>query len=479
MTHVVPTLKKDSTRNLCDQFTNIFDIEKHALEVPSVSASASIDLALSLSISLAMSASTKVEENSLDLTEVLHKGLVSAAEYPSPAPSSEESDDSLVVDSLSPPSSPWFASTTDFTVPTATTDAKEKTSNAGEEVDFFRNPFYRSLQDTDGVHPQSLFVQRKKVSLPQAVKRARDRLSYSSSTSSGQISQTAAPSDLFNVSLDQILSAEPLNLSLETQQLLLSAVEVAFQSSQEQDGSLSQESDNMMEGVRVTGTISAPEDDHGNDEEAMEGAEQDEQKGHDAEHSHESDHDDQSDPDYQEPTPAKQKKTRSSSATTKKRTPRGTGASNGKAPRARKGTYKRSLKVYPPRRPKSNIASVVDNENEDEPEVKSESKDRREKKNSSHGIVLPGGIKLPLDKDGYLCEFCPKERFGRVHDLKRHQISKHNERTWPCDFCHRPFVRRDALLRHYAVKTARNDGVHPTAEDVDRLSEARARARLI
>ncbi|KAG0199712.1 hypothetical protein BGX28_007069 [Mortierella sp. GBA30] len=83
------------------------------------------------------------------------------------------------------------------------------------------------------------------------------------------------------------------------------------------------------------------------------------------------------------------------------------------------------------------------------------------------------------DGEGYRCELCPGERFGRVHDLKRHQISKHNEMTWPCDFCKRPFVRRDALLRHYSVKAARNDGVHPTVEEEDRLQEAKARAKLL
>jgi hypothetical protein len=85
---------------------------------------------------------------------------------------------------------------------------------------------------------------------------------------------------------------------------------------------------------------------------------------------------------------------------------------------------------------------------------------------------------VPRDAGGYRCELCPGERFGRVHDLKRHQISKHNEMTWPCDFCHRPFVRRDALLRHYSVKAARRDGVHPTDQEENRLKEAKARAKL-
>ncbi|KAF9141336.1 hypothetical protein BGX30_005015 [Mortierella sp. GBA39] len=453
MSHTIPTLKRDSTRNLCDQFTNIFYDDVN----PTLASS--IDIALSLSISLAVNAS----KSPLDPP--------SAAEYPSPAPSSQHSDDSLLLDSLSPPSSPWFPSLPSSTDAaskdhTQTSDNDAAVAAVGEEVDFFRNPFYRSLhgedhQGTGSVHPQSLFVQPiKKVSLPLAVKSAQHR------SSSGQVSHTAAPSDLFNVSLDQILSEEPLNLSMETQQLLLSAIEGVFTSSQEEEGGdkqqqedLSQEESDMMEDTLTSGSLSAPESDEDDEFEAMLRAEHGQL---------ESDCGDHSDPDYRESTPVKQKKNRSVAVT--KKTPRGGASTTGKAPRARKGTYKRSLKVYPQRRPKSFIKQEEFDEND--VEIKNElAKDQ--------GILLPGGFKLPLDKDGYLCEFCPKERFGRVHDLKRHQISKHNERTWPCDFCHRPFVRRDALLRHYAVKTARKDGVHPTAEDVDRLSEARARARLI
>ncbi|KAG9072055.1 hypothetical protein KI688_006277 [Linnemannia hyalina] len=457
MSHTIPTLKRDSTRNLCDQFTNIFYDDVN----PTLASS--IDIALSLSISLAVNASKSSSSSSpLDPP--------SAAEYPSPAPSSQYSDDSLLLDSLSPPSSPWFPSLPSST-DAASKDHTQTSDNdaaapADEEVDFFRNPFYRSLhgqdhQGTGSVHPQSLFIQPiKRVSLPLAVKSAQLR------SNSGQVSQTAAPSDLFNVSLDQILSAEPLNLSMETQQLLLSAIEGAFTSSQEeeggdkqQQGNLSQEESDMVEDTLTSGSLSAPESDEDDEFEAMARAEHGQL---------ESDCGDHSDPDYRESTRVKQKMNRSVAVT--KKTPRGGASTTGKAPRARKGTYKRSLKVYPQRRPKSLIKQEELDEND--VEIKNElAKDQ--------GILLPGGFKLPLDKDGYLCEFCPKERFGRVHDLKRHQISKHNERTWPCDFCHRPFVRRDALLRHYAVKTARKDGVHPTAEDVDRLSEARARARLI
>ncbi|KAI7821521.1 hypothetical protein BC939DRAFT_455431 [Gamsiella multidivaricata] len=84
-----------------------------------------------------------------------------------------------------------------------------------------------------------------------------------------------------------------------------------------------------------------------------------------------------------------------------------------------------------------------------------------------------------MDTMSFRCERCPGESFGRIHDLKRHQTSKHQEMTWPCDFCHRPFVRRDALLRHYTVKAARDDGLHPASHEVDRLLAARARAKML
>ncbi|KAG0004953.1 hypothetical protein BGZ79_007500 [Entomortierella chlamydospora] len=83
------------------------------------------------------------------------------------------------------------------------------------------------------------------------------------------------------------------------------------------------------------------------------------------------------------------------------------------------------------------------------------------------------------DSMTFRCELCPTESFGRIHDLKRHQTSKHQEMTWPCEFCHRPFVRRDALLRHYTVKAARDDGLHPASHEVEKLLAARARAKML
>ncbi|KAK3805972.1 MAG: hypothetical protein JOS17DRAFT_768222 [Linnemannia elongata] len=87
----------------------------------------------------------------------------------------------------------------------------------------------------------------------------------------------------------------------------------------------------------------------------------------------------------------------------------------------------------------------------------------------------------------FRCDLCPTQQqsFGRIHDLKRHQATKHATseggptKTWPCEFCEKPFARRDALLRHYSVKAARGDGVHPGKEEADVLAAVRARAKLI
>lgn len=87
----------------------------------------------------------------------------------------------------------------------------------------------------------------------------------------------------------------------------------------------------------------------------------------------------------------------------------------------------------------------------------------------------------------FRCNLCPiqQQSFGRIHDLKRHQATKHataeggTPKVWLCEFCKNHFVRRDALLRHYTVKSGKDDGVHPKEEEVDVLAAVRARAKLI
>ncbi|KAF9541777.1 hypothetical protein EC957_002677 [Mortierella hygrophila] len=97
-------------------------------------------------------------------------------------------------------------------------------------------------------------------------------------------------------------------------------------------------------------------------------------------------------------------------------------------------------------------------------------------KNEDGSIMV---LNPSADTVTFRCELCPTESFGRIHDLKRHNISKHQQTTWPCEFCQRPFVRRDALLRHYTVKATRSDGIHPPTSDTETLLAVRARAKLI
>ncbi|KAK3846658.1 MAG: hypothetical protein J3R72DRAFT_514603 [Linnemannia gamsii] len=77
--------------------------------------------------------------------------------------------------------------------------------------------------------------------------------------------------------------------------------------------------------------------------------------------------------------------------------------------------------------------------------------------------------------------------FGRIHDLKRHQNTTHHQaaslngrgpaKMWLCEFCEKTYSRRDALFRHYTVKSAREDGVHPTKDQKHLIDACRARAK--
>ncbi|KAG0312221.1 hypothetical protein BG000_006359, partial [Podila horticola] len=79
----------------------------------------------------------------------------------------------------------------------------------------------------------------------------------------------------------------------------------------------------------------------------------------------------------------------------------------------------------------------------------------------------------------FKCKLCPNASFGRIHDYQRHQASKHQAVTFPCEFCTKLFARRDALLRHYNVKSSRHDGTHPSEDETEELAAARARAKLL
>ncbi|KAG0096504.1 hypothetical protein BGZ93_004402 [Podila epicladia] len=79
----------------------------------------------------------------------------------------------------------------------------------------------------------------------------------------------------------------------------------------------------------------------------------------------------------------------------------------------------------------------------------------------------------------FKCKLCPSISFGRIHDYQRHQASKHQAVSFPCEFCTKLFARRDALLRHYNVKSSRHDGTHPSEDEAEKLAAARARAKLL
>ncbi|KAF9379303.1 hypothetical protein CPB97_009034 [Podila verticillata] len=101
---------------------------------------------------------------------------------------------------------------------------------------------------------------------------------------------------------------------------------------------------------------------------------------------------------------------------------------------------------------------------------------------SSNSMVIDnddGSIMLINSETGaatFQCKLCSDISFGRIHDYKRHQVSKHQAVTFSCEFCTKPFARRDALLRHYYVKSSRNDGIHPN--ETEKLAAARARAKI-
>ncbi|KAF9565988.1 hypothetical protein EC968_003957 [Mortierella alpina] len=398
--------------------------------------------------------SPELDQESVSSLSDAHPSPSSGVFTPASTPSSE-SDDSALLDSLSPPLSPWFPSVAhianDQSIPgkddPRTINASELfASTSGVDLEFFSNSFYQSLRNHSS--------RQRKTSVAYAV---RDSVRGRTKTDSNG---TAAPSDLFSVTIDQILSADPLDFELldtaisETSKIEHSEhseitdieQEAIIQSSSDSDLSLSAYQDQALSEVDSLGA-------------------------------QEPEMDDQSDSDYTEPTSKRQRATASGIASQVNSVRRR--STKAKAPRVKKAPTKKTPKVYPQRRTKNYIQGD-NNKDGQVPQSLLGSLSSSRASSPSWDFDSKGPMPLVEAGDGgYLCKHCPQERFGRVHDLKRHQISKHNERTWPCDFCHRPFVRRDALLRHYTVKAARNDGIHPSSQETCRLSEARARAKLI
>ncbi|KAF9191044.1 hypothetical protein BGZ51_007877 [Haplosporangium sp. Z 767] len=525
-----PSLKRDSTRSLCDQFTTIFDpadsiatcrahsVEEvqHASPLPFESdnlmqlralvkstaalvstdellSNASLETVLSSDSSLpplpdsavVLSCTGEYDHSSISSSSATfseaHPSPASTLFTPAATPCSE-TDESL--DTLSPPLSPWFPAMVELEINPAVTDKQVQIANnnnvlhhshhrsnksgAACGLDFFNNSFYQSLPEL-GCRPHSYHHRQRTSSIAFAVRGPKAK------SMAAEVSRTAAPSELYNVTIDEILSADPLNFSVKDQDLLstydfdldLDAVlsDAPTDCSSEVESKATQTNttlDIMPTYISETQSSMATQD--GSSQYI--GLENSQQSVMD---------DDQDDSDYEEPAKRRRVTTVSTGKACKARSQ----STKTKSIRRKKEPVQKVYKIYPQRRPRKQVADKEEEEcdasqspmTSTSMSVKGDSPACISKASTATGLPMIDGY--------YVCEFCPEERFGRVHDLKRHQISKHAERTWPCDFCHRPFVRRDALLRHYAVKAERSDGIHPSAEETNRLSEARARARLM
>ncbi|KAF9438297.1 hypothetical protein BGZ76_008775 [Entomortierella beljakovae] len=533
MTTLPSTLRRETTRTLCDEFTTLFDQSELILNISSSQEKVDTEtLSANNSFSLSQTASqmASLELNSLsslwNSESSEQESIVPSSPHyalPSPAASAVspastpyiDSEELLMVETLSPPASPWFPSALDLgkCLPedqdcvSATQEnnfksnsndpnkpeINENTVTNSSHMEFFNNPFYESLAGAkyhQRSHPYHSFQHRNSASAVATAVR-----SSKTSHITTENNRTAAPSDLFNVTIDEILSSDPLNLGdldlieseprspklgsdttsdVDVDYAISMIMAVAEQVAEQVAGSqASSRTDNAeVEAITLDQENSIFGTDNSSQESALSI----------------SDDDDGSDYEVGIKTNAK-KRVRSSkgrgkssetvsasstSSSSKRR-------SSSKAPRPRRKAAKKAPKVYPPRKTKSLDASH-ESDNGSTDDNGQDRVDALEKSRSSSSISIDvkgiGKNTYTAEDGSYRCAMCPLERFGRVHDLKRHQISKHNEKTWPCDFCRRPFVRRDALLRHYAVKAERRDGLHPTLQESNRLSEARARARL-
>ncbi|KAG0255240.1 hypothetical protein BG011_005232 [Mortierella polycephala] len=517
-----PSLKRDSTRSLCDQFTTIFDpadsiaschahsVEEvqHALPLPfesdnlmqlrtlvkSTAALVSADeLLSSASLETILSSdssssplpgpavvSSRIGEyghssvsSSLATSSRAHPSPASTLFTPAATPCSE-TDESL--DTLSPPLSPWFPAMVELEIDSAVADRQVQIANnnnvlhhshhrsskssAACGLDFFNNSFYQSLPELS-YRPHPYHHRQRTSSIAFAVRGPKAK------SMATEISRTAAPSELYNVTIDEILSGDPLNFSLKDQGLLST-----YDFDLDLDAVLSDAPTDCSSDVESN----APQTNTTIDTMPAYIPETRSSQCNEPEDSQQSAMDDgQDDSDYEEPA----KRRRVTTVSTGKACKARNRSTKIKSIPRKKEPVQKVYKIYPQRRSKKQAAD----KEEEECDVSQSPMASMSVSNKGDSRVdtskTSTAIGLPIAEGYYVCEFCPEERFGRVHDLKRHQMSKHAERTWPCDFCHRPFVRRDALLRHYAVKAERSDGIHPSTEETHRLSEARARARLM
>ncbi|KAG0328920.1 hypothetical protein BGZ99_003994 [Dissophora globulifera] len=532
----IPLLRRETTRTLCDQFTTIFDqadsplvpLTRPVLAAPSSSPYTVLsgpllsmhgkgkpeldthsvvhwtppspfeDVAESISFAAVLDDVSTWSTASLPETLSSPTSTVSAVFTPASTPCSD-TDDLALMEALSPPASPWFPTALDSekrglldlqshsgqNIDSNTTNMNDDSivhiaSNTVDDLDFFNNSFYQSLSTTQNQsnrfspYPKLFSPSVSSACSGSSVAIAVRSSKFNRAAAAAESSKTAAPSDLYNVTIDAILSTDPLNLDLMD--------------------SSSSDSDDSMGLSRYDSTSSTSTTTPTTTTMAM----------------------------LLEQVSGSQTSTNSEDTinpaaynasvetTTRSRVTGIRRRGQLKAPRVKKQKPQRTPKIYPPRKPRTlpvpearslrrNDSGTENSDSDIQNESPLSSLSSSSSLLSSRSPVTSpvedqtaasvttmtnaketsSATAIPQEDGCYHCELCPHERFGRVHDLKRHRISKHCEKTWPCDFCHRPFVRRDALLRHYVVKAARRDGIHPTEEETHRMSEARARAKLI
>lgn len=460
-------LQRQLSRTLCDEYTNIFDDPLPSQSVPVLTMS-EVSSSSSSSQCYPEVASVLLPPSpvSLKAMEISSWSPRSSVTTPGYSPSSE-TDDSVVLDSMSSPTSPLFpvlqtspvidvASVTPSSVMGSVSCSPEMLF--AEDDDFFHNSFYRSLDRGRLQTYVSIHSTQKQYPLSLASAIISEEGQKSAESKQALSLTTAAPSEIFSVTMDELL-LDPFQLSRTTTSATSQDTEMAYPAMETETmtSDLATETEKMASFVATLTQLSESNSNADDLDLAF------------SETSTLSEVSDDSDGEYVEASPVKNNNKRKPTSKAAKR--------------PREAKYKRSKslvqktpKVYPPRPPRNKMMALDANMDMMETSLactgssgsSSSSKSRPGQKNRTI---------LPHPDGGFMCDQCPGERFGRVHDLKRHQDSKHFVMTWPCDFCHRPFVRRDALLRHYVVKSARHDGIHPTDEESHRLYEAKARAK--
>ncbi|KAF9582841.1 hypothetical protein BGW38_010691 [Lunasporangiospora selenospora] len=567
-TLALPSLKRETTRSLCDQFTTLFDQELASDTAIGVSDSFwRIKSGNQGPVHIVTDGDYSMVHSAIGATEALDpeplcipsysshaipgtsasssKSIIAAAvaiiattaaTLPSPASSTiftpqstpcSESDDSMLGDSLSPPASPWFQSLVEI-----------KDQNSTEVSVTGRNqgqPEHYACSQEQGQHshqPKRRTLGTAAFAVKSVARKIQDSRQQDSH---GLLSNamTAAPSDLYNTSIDELLATELLPVSSRDQYSSsrhLSSVDLSAISPEvrrvlledfaegDDDEEYTEEDpiafDLLSQSTLSSLSSSQFEDSDCEDQDMAISSSLSCSLSSSDEVVSNGSLEDSNDSDYVET-----KRRRSSTTAVSRKDLTAIEGMNGeevarvmvgnkstrktRVARVKKAPVKKTPKVT---RSKilvedgeegvsvSSVSSTVGAEGNLEEYGNDDGEETASQKSIGEGegvltkVYYSGGLAnrvkttitvIPHEEGGFRCLHCPSERFGRVHDLKRHQISKHNEMTWPCDFCHRPFVRRDALLRHYAVKAARRDGIHPSLEEPHRLSEAKARARLI